>query len=485
MIDLTQLNTKLFINGEWHKTNDEMPIINPTDQSIITFVSKANRNDVNNAVNSAKAAFPSWASLGIKKRINYIEKFREAISKNKNWLATIESLNSGNPIKGMYRDVDNVLARIDQSIHFASSVNGFTRESSDTSNLHYIKYEPYGVVARIVPFNHPLLFAATKIIPPLLMGNTILLKPSDYTPLSALALGGLIQEIFPPGVINIITGDFNAGSAIVQHPLIKRIGFTGSSATGQKILEDAAKVGIKNISLELGGKNPMIVFPDADVPKAAKYSLIGMGYGSVQGQSCGSNSRVFIHDSIYEEFVEELCEKSKELVLGDPLDENTDIGPLISQKHLEFVQSKIEEAKREGAKVLYGGTRPSDEKGERGNFLVPAILTNVSQDMKVAKEEIFGPVMALFRWKDYDQLIGDVNDIDYGLTASIWTKDLNLAHKTANVIEAGYIWINHTAKHFDGLPFGGYKNSGLGREESIDEMLSYCETKVINLILED
>lgn len=486
-MNLEQLNTQLFINGEWTEalSGEVMSVINPTNRSLIASVAKADQNDVAKAYEAAAQAFLNWYAMGWKKRSLFIEEFKSKIKQNKEWLAQIDSINSGNPIKGMLRDIDSIVNRIEQSIHFAAAVHGSTVESSGVMNLHYTRFEPFGVVARIIPFNHPVLFAATKIIPPLIMGNTVILKPSDYTPLSALALGEFIKDIFPPGVVNIITGDAVAGQAIISHPKIKRIGFTGSANTGKKILQEAAKAGIKNISMELGGKNPMIVFPDADVSIAAKHALTGMGYGSTQGQSCGSNSRIFVHQDICVEFTKELSELTEQLVIGDPLETKTDIGPLITEQQMQRVLSYIEVGISEGARLIQGGKRPKDGVGNKGYFVTPTIFTHVTQNMRIAQEEIFGPVTSILTWNDYEQMIHEANDIEYGLTASIWTQNLKWAHQTAHKLKAGYIWMNTSAKHFEGLPFGGYKNSGIGREESIDELISYCETKVVNLNLEE
>lgn len=480
-----KLQNSLLICGKWIEASSVMPVYNPSNNEIITHVAKANTSEVNLAVEAAQNAFSKWYEIGIKKRIEYVKELIEKIEENKEHFAKVDSINSGNPISGMRRDVNNAIDRMYQAIYFAGNIEGSTIEASNVGNLHYTKYEPYGVVARIVAFNHPFLFAATKIVQPLLMGNTVVLKPSDYTPLSALELGRYAKDIFPPGVINIVTGDSDTGSEIVRHPNIKRIGFTGSAKTGQIITTEAASVGIKHISMELGGKNPMIVFPDSDIKKAVKASLIGMGYGSVQGQSCGSNSRLFLHKSIFDEFIGQLLTESKRLNIGDPLNEETRIGPLISKSHLRFVRSRIDDAVQDGANLVYGGDTPQHLTESEGNYITPAILTNVNQQMKIANEEIFGPVLSVFIWDDYDELINDLNNIDYGLTASIWTENINLAHKTANKIRAGYIWINHTAEHFNGMPFGGYKNSGIGREESKEELLSYCETKSVNLIVQN
>ena len=481
---LQGLNRRLLINGKWIDSHlgESMEIINPSNGESLGSVVKATHQDIDFAYEAASRAFKGWKELGWQKRIPYIEKFAEKITENKEKLAYIDTVDAGNPIRGMRIDVEIALAFIKQSIYMMGALNGSTISASHSSNLHYTKLEPYGVVGRIVAYNHPLMFAVSRIIPALLTGNTIILKPSDLTPLSALALGEIINEVFPPGVINIVTGDAFTGQAIVKHSKIKRIAFTGSTRTGMRIQQDAAEVAVKHISLELGGKNPQIVFPDADIDLAVKYALIGMNFGICTGQSCGSNSRIFLHEQIHDEFLNKLIVEVESLVIGDPLKEETDIGPLISKQQMEKVLFYLEEGKREGANIVSGGDRANTAETEKGFFVIPAIVENVKNHMRIAREEIFGPVISVLKWNDLDQVISEANDTEYGLTASIWTRDLEHAHVTADRLETGYIWINDTNGHYPGTPFGGFKNSGIGREESIDELRSYCEQKVVHMI---
>jgi acyl-CoA reductase-like NAD-dependent aldehyde dehydrogenase len=482
---LKEIECRLFIGGKWVDglSGEKMEVINPANGETLAEVVKANGADVDRAYDAALEAFPKWRDLGWRKRVEMIFRLADKLLENKEKLARIDALDSGNPIKGMRIDVDIAVAFIRQYCSMMGALTGSTVEASHPDNLHYTRFEPYGVVGRIIAFNHPLMFAASRIIPALLTGNTVIIKPSDYTPLSALALGNIFQEVFPPGVVNIITGDARAGAAIVQHPGIKRIAFTGSTRTGMKIQEDAAQVAVKHISLELGGKNPQIVFPDADVDEAVKYAIIGMNYGVCQGQSCGSNSRIFLHEEIYDDFMDKLQSRVESLVTGLPLDDQTDIGPLVSKQQLEKVLYYLEEGRKEGATLVTGGVRPSSGELAKGFFVTPAIMENVTSTMKIAQEEIFGPVMSVLKWRDTETMIKEANSVEYGLTASIWTRDLKTAHLTANRLQAGYIWINDTNAHYPGTPFGGFKNSGIGREESLDELKSYCEQKVVHVIL--
>jgi betaine-aldehyde dehydrogenase len=479
-------DTRLRIAGRYWEASSggEMPVHDSARGAKIATVARAGRAEVETAVACALEAFPAWRDRGWRNRAALVSRFAEAILDDKARLACLDSWNSGNPIRAMARDVDAAVARIEHAVRLAASVHGSVMECEGGGNLHYTRLEPFGAVVRIVPFNHPLLFAATKIVAPLLMGNTVLLKPSDYTPLSALALAEIAADIFPVGVLQVITGDWEAGDALVRHPAVKRIAFTGSAATAGAIARAAAESGVKALSTELGGKNPMIIFPDADLDRVVDHALIGMGYGSTQGQSCGSTSRVLVHATLYEEFTGRLEEATASLIVGDPSSESTDIGPLVSERHLERVLGYVEQGQREGATLLQGGARLRLAGLEEGYFMSPAIFSDVDPSMSIFREEIFGPVTCVMPWSDQDEAVRLANDTEYGLTASIWTRDLRQAHVMARSIDAGYVWINTSARHFIGMPFGGFRNSGVGREESIEELESYCETKAVNVWLE-
>lgn len=482
---ITGINRKLWIGGEWRDavSGETMPVINPATGESLGEVPKADAADVQLAYEAAERAQRIWHGMGWKQRIRHVQAFAAALQREKDRLAYIDAVDSGNPIRGMRIDVDIALAMIRDYILLMGGLNGSTYDASHPDNLHYSRWEPYGVVGRILAYNHPLMFAATRIIPALLTGNTIVMKPSDSTPLSTLALTELFAETFPDGVINVITGGAEAGRSIVRHPHIKRIAFTGSTATGMAIQRDAAEIAVKHISLELGGKNPQIIFPDADLEQAVKYAIIGMNYGVCTGQSCGSNSRIFVHKDIHATFMDKLVEQVSKLTVGNPLEEDTKIGPLVTRAQQEKVLRYLQYGEEDGAQVVFGGQVPQEAALQSGFYVTPAIVDQVEQHMRIAREEIFGPVMSILQWDDWDEVVREANDIDLGLTASIWTKDLEMAHITANRLKAGYIWINDTNQHYPGTPFGGFKNSGTGREESIDELKSYCEQKVIHTIL--
>ncbi len=338
-------------------------------------------------------------------------------------------------------------------------------------------------VGRIVPFNHPIMFAAHAISAPLMAGNTVVMKPSEQSPLSTTILGEICREILPRGVVNILTGyGMPTGDAIVRHPAIKRIAFTGSVQTGQAIQRAAADSGVKHVTLELGGKNPLIAFPDVPPERVAQAGVAGMNF-SWQGQSCGSTSRLLVHESIYDDVAQRVAELVSNLKLGQPLDPASEMGTINSKKQYDRVCEMIRIGKVEGARLVTGGKRPSGSEFEKGYWMEPTVFADVTCDMTIAQEEIFGPVLSILKWKDEKDAVRIANSTKYGLTSSVWTSDIKTALRTARAVKAGYVWINGTSAHFHGVPFGGQKSSGLGREEGLDELLSYTESKAIHVML--
>ena len=393
----------------------------------------------------------------------------------------LDTLDLGSPLQYMRKDVAAAAGLIDYYAGLAPEIKGETIPAT-AHTLNFTVREPFGVVGRITPFNHPIMFAA-RIAAPLIAGNTLVLKPAEQTPLSALEMAHDIQEIFPPGVVNIVSGDgASAGVPLVKHPLVRRLHFTGSVEVGREIMRAAAD-DLKTVTLELGGKNPMIVFPDADIEKAVAGAFNGMNYCWSQGQSCGSTSRLFLHEKIHDEFVARLAEKVKTARIGVPTDEKTEMGCLVSERHFDKVMSYIEVGKKEGARLVAGGGRPPQPELARGFFVLPTIFDNVRQEMRIAQEEIFGPVQAVLKWRDEREVVQMANSLMYGLTASVWSRDFAAAYRVAREIEAGYLWINDSSRHFPGVPFGGVKQSGFGREESLADLLSYTQLKSINVNL--
>ncbi len=339
------------------------------------------------------------------------------------------------------------------------------------------------MVGRIAPFNHPIMFAAGGLAAPLMAGNTVVVKPPEQSPLSATILSEICAEVFPKGVVNIVTGyGADAGDALVRHPSVKRIAFIGSVPTGRAIQRAAAETGVKHVSLELGGKNPMIIFPDVDLDEAVKAAIGGMNF-AWQGQSCGSTSRLLLHESLYDKFLDKLVGQIAGLRIGDPASPASQMGPVNSKAHYQRVLHYIEAGKADGAKLATGGKRPPGADFARGYWVEPTVFANVTPDMRIAREEIFGPVLSVLRWSTFEEAIAIANGTEYGLTASIWTRDIKQALRAAKAVNSGYIWINGFSAHYRGTPFGGLKNSGIGREEGLDDLLSYTETKAIHIML--
>ena len=347
--------------------------------------------------------------------------------------------------------------------------------------LNYTMREPLGVVARIGAFNHPLLFVS-KAGAPLAAGNTMVLKPADQTPLSALRVAELWDKVFPPGVFNVVTGGRDAGIALVDHPRVAKIGFIGSVAAGRAVMQGAGKT-LKALTLELGGKNALIGCADAGIDELAEGVVRGMNFRYVTGQSCNSTSRVFLHEDIHDEALAAIVKKVAALKMGLPSDRDAEVGCLSSQAQFDKTLSYIRMGLEDGARLALGGRRSPDPRLAAGFFIEPTVFADVKDDMRIAREEIFGPVVSVLRWRDEEDMLARVNALEYGLTGSIWTHDLDRAHRLAARVQAGYIWVNGASTHYVGVPFGGYKQSGMGREESIEELLACTQIKNVNVTL--
>lgn len=469
----------LYIGGEWlpGAAGKSFVSINPSTGERLAEVPWAGEEEVNQAVEAAKRGFAEWRRVKPAERARCLEELADRILANAEDLALLDAYDSGNTVSGMRGDMK---WSADTLKYFAGLVREIKGETftDGPSHLNFTVRQPYGVVAKIGAFNHPFRFCAEKVAAPLAAGNAVIVKQPEQAPISGLRFGELCDGLFPPGVVNVLTGDAVAGSALVRHPDVGRIAFIGSVETGRIIAREAAE-GIKTVTLELGGKNPIIIFPDAEVDKAVNLAIKGMNF-SRQGQSCSSTSRVFVHESLHDEVVERLVEDVEKLSIGLPWEEETEVGPVVSREQFDRVMGFIESGKADGGKLLTGGGRPDGEKFERGFFISPTIFDEVTSNMRIAREEIFGPVMSVLTWKDYERMIDEANGVIYGLTAAIVTNDLNLAMQTAERIQAGYVWINSSRRYL-GAPYGGWKQSGLGREESLDELLSYTQFKNINL----
>jgi betaine-aldehyde dehydrogenase len=472
----------MYIGGSHRLASDGGTIdaLNPANGQLIARVPNATAADVADAVAAAKEAFPGWRRLEPQERAAALVRLAAAIDEHAEELALIDVEDNGSPIREMRNDARVASAQLRYFAGLVLHTRGETVPSS-FDRLNFTSREPYGVVARIIPFNHPLMFAATKIAAPLAAGNTVIVKPSEHTSLSALRMAELASDIFPPGVLNVVTGyGAVAGDALVAHPDVRRLAFIGAAETGRAIQVRAAGVGIKTITLELGGKNPLVIFPDADVEVAADAAVRGMNF-TWQGQSCGSTSRLLVHADLYDAVVDRLAEKLDAMVSGVPSDPDTETGAIVNQPQLQKVASYVGLGQEEGARLVVGGQTLTDGAFAGGNFVRPALFADVRPDSRLAQEEIFGPVLAAMPFADYDQAISMANGVRYGLTASVFTRDLSTALSFSRDVEAGYVWVNDVSRHTAGTPFGGFKDSGLGREEDIEELLAYTQVKNVHV----
>lgn len=460
-----------------------MDSVSPVDEEVIGRVPAGTAEDVERAVASAENAWPEWAALTPMQRAEVMNRFADALAARADEILKVEVADTGNTIRPMrIIDVPSAVESLRYYAGLGPDLRGDTIPAS-RDNLHLTLHEPYGVVARIAPFNHPVMFAVARTAAALAAGNAVIVKPPETSPLSAMILGEIARDALPPGVFNIVTGDgAGAGDAIVRHPRIKRIAFIGSPETGRAIQRAAAEVTVKHISLELGGKNPMIVFPDCDPEKVAAAAVQGMNF-SWQGQSCGSLSRLLLHDDIHDRVLEAVVERVRALKIGDPLSEATDVGPVNSRAHRDRILAHIANANRDGARLMTGGGRPKGAMFDRGFWIEPTVYAAVTPDLRLWQQEVFGPVLAVGRWRDFDAAVEMANSTEYGLTGAVWTNDIGSAMRMARRIRSGHIWINGTSMHFLGVPFGGMKTSGIGREEGREELYSYTEAKTINVML--
>lgn len=475
---------ELFYGGEWHRPlgDQYQETINPANGRVIDLVAQASSKDVDAAVEAAHQAFKGWRSTAPTERAAYLRRAADVIRKHGKELALLDSLNTGNPVAEMMSDAHVAAANLDYFAGLIPMVRGETIPLAE-DGFHYTLRQPLGVVARIVAFNHPIMFAGGKIAAPLAAGNTVIIKPPDQAPISCLRLAEILSEVFPAGVLNILPGSVECGKALSTHPLVRKVTLIGSVPTGKAIQRAAADT-LKPTLFELGGKNALLAFPDADIEKLVEGIAKGMNF-TWAGQSCGSTSRVFLHESLHDGVIQRVCDFVKShYTPGIPTDMSTTMGPVISKAAHDRVLSYIESAKKEGAELVLGGKVPEGHPAIKdGYFVEPAIFTNVQPHMRIAKEEIFGPVMSIFKWTNEDDLIRQVNETSYGLTAAIYTRDVSLVHRTVPRIEAGFIWVNQVGRHFLGVPFGGVKESGHGREEGLDELLSFTQTKSVNVSL--
>jgi acyl-CoA reductase-like NAD-dependent aldehyde dehydrogenase len=473
---------KMFINNEWvesasGKTFDS---INPFTGKVWAQAPMGEKEDIDLAVKAAKSAFETgeWSKLNGAQRAALLRKLGDLIEENAELLAISEVVDNGKLIREMLGQTKSLSGWCYYFSGLADKIQGESIPIDIPNMINYTVREPLGVVGAIVPWNSPLLLTLFKLGPALAAGNTMVIKPSEITPASILELAKLIEKAgFPPGVVNVVTGYGNtAGDALSRHPDVRKIAFTGSNATGKLIVKNSADH-FARVSLELGGKSPNIIFDDADLSNAVNGVLAGIFAAS--GQTCMAGSRVLVHDSIYDEFVEKLVERTSQIRLGNPLDMESEMGTVAFKGQHEKVLGYIALGESEGAKLLHGGKRPTTPELENGLFVEPTIFGDVNNNMRIAQEEIFGPVVCLMRFKDEEDALRIANDTQFGLAAAVWTKDVQLAHRMANKINAGVVWINNYRKVSYASPFGGYKASGLGRENGIQAVYEYTQVKSI------
>jgi len=471
---------QMLIGGKWvdSASGKTFTTVNPATGKVICEVAEGDKADIDAAVKAARAAMNgAWGRMNASGRGRLLNKLADAIEAHKEELAALESLDNGKPIgESMHADLPLVLQCYRYYAGWADKNHGSTIPV-DGNYFCYTRHEPVGVVGQIIPWNFPMLMQAWKWGPALACGNAVVLKPAEQTPLTALRVAKLAQEVgFPDGVINVVPGyGPTAGAALASHMDVDKIAFTGETTTGKIVMTAAAQSNLKRVSLELGGKSPNIVFADADLDAAVAGAYVGLFLN--QGQCCVAGSRLFVEERVYDEFVHKMTAKAKGRRLGDPFDPSTEQGPQISEEQRQRVMGYVESGKKDGAKLLTGGGRGPAE----GYFVEPTVFGDVTDDMTIAKEEIFGPVMSILKFKDVDEVIDRGNRTLYGLAAAVWTQDVKKALRLSHALKAGTVWVNCYDVFDAAAPFGGFKMSGIGRELGQYALQLYTEVKTVTM----
>lgn len=480
------IHYKLFINGQWtySKSGRRIQVINPTTEEVFATVPEADEHDTELAIQAARKAFDSgeWPGLTHQARGRLLFKVAELVRKNKPRLAKLESINNGKPLRESEFDIDDVATCFEFYGGLATKIYGEIAPVPDNA-VSLIMKEPIGVTAGIIPWNYPLLMAAWKLAPALCAGCTCILKPASVTPITVLELGKLFGEAgFPKGVVNIVTGGGNTvGMALAKSPFVDKVAITGSVATGREIMKAAAESNLKKVTLELGGKSANIFFDDSDFEAAIDGALFGIFPN--QGEICSAGSRILVQKTMLDKFVNAMVKKTKKIRLGDPLKKSTQMGPLVSKDQCKKVMGYIEIGKREGAEIACGGRRPPNLK--KGYFVEPTIFVKTNNKMRIAQEEIFGPVVTIIPFKAEADAIEITNDSPYGLAGAVWTRDIFKAFRVVKAMRAGILWVNTMQPTYVEAPWGGYKQSGSGRELSHYGLEEYMQIKQVHINLNE
>jgi acyl-CoA reductase-like NAD-dependent aldehyde dehydrogenase len=457
--------------------------VEPATGQVLSHVVVSTAEDVDAACADALAASAGWGGLEPAERSARLRAWAAALRAEAAELAVLDARDTGTPRRTMLAGVHKGADFIDYFVGLGAELKGETLPAT-AQHLHVTLRAPYGLVGLILPFNHPAYFAISKVAPALVAGNTVVVKPAEQTPMSAQRIAELAAQTLGPGVYNVVQGNAQTGAALVAHPSVWRLHFTGSVSTALAIQAGAAATGqVKRITMELGGKNPLLAFPDVDPPVIAAAAVKGMNFTRNQGQSCGSTSRLFVHRSVYARTTALIQERMEAIRLGLPQDPDTEMGSLVSREQQRSVLDYVGTGVAEGARLRTGGVAP-DGPLASGAYVLPTLLDEVRPDMRVAQEEIFGPVLSVIPWDDEQELYEQANNSMYGLTAAIYTRDLSTALRAARRIHAGYVWVNGTETRWPGVPFGGWKNSGIGVEHALEELLSYTQLKTVNILLD-
>nr|WP_320134623.1 betaine-aldehyde dehydrogenase [uncultured Amphritea sp.] len=479
------MQTALYINGRYQNatSGETFNSINPATGEVLAEVQQASLADVDLAVTAAQAGFKVWSAMSGAERGRILMKAVSLLRKRNDELALLEVLDTGKPLQeANCVDIATGADVIEYYAGLAATIHGQQQDLGGT-NFFYSRREPLGICAGIGAWNYPIQIAMWKSGPALAAGNCMIFKPSEETPLSVLKLAEIFSEAgLPDGVFNVVQGDYRVGQALSRHPDIAKVSFTGECGTGKKVMADAAG-SLKEVTMELGGKSPLIVFADANVENAVAGAMLANFY--TQGEVCTNGTRVFVHDSIYDEFVQKVAERTERMIIGDPTDLNTQVGALISTDHMEKVLGFISAAKAAGARLVCGGERATENGLEKGCFVKPTVFADCTDEMPNVKEEIFGPVMSILRFSGEDEVIQRANDTEYGLAAGVFSTDFSRAHRVIARLQAGICWINTWGASPAEMPVGGYKQSGVGRENGIETLNHYTQVKSVYVELGD